>query len=280
MQSLDLKIKDTLYGYIDEMYAKFEKYDYALICDNGLDYLDLIDSEWADSECISLFMTEKYGYEVYIFRTALRYTYILVFNTSNCANFSLNLRNICSLYEKAEISFEPIPHRSTLLFHRFSAAKIISIKKIGCEPPSTFMGKWGRSLLIEKTENTLEKHKLHYLWFDFSDSESLSISRYKYNDEFVWAMVYHNHYDIDLTGGIILVFFHPELEFVEKKFKEYINLLNQHKIRGAMFGFSLLDIKWSGNDIYKEFWFSDYVHSLNCELFYHEEFGSYYSFKS
>lgn len=277
MQSLDLKIKNTLYGYIDEMYAKFEKYDYALICDNGLDYLDLIDSEWADSERISLFMTEKYGYEVYIFRTALRYTYILVFNTSNCANFPLNLRNICTLYEKAEISFKSRPHRSTLLFHRFSSAKIVSIKKIGCEPPGTLMGKSGRSLLIEKIENALEKHKLHYLWFYFSDLESLSISRYKHNEELVWAILHHDYYDIDLTGGTTLILFHQKLEFVKRKAEEYINLLKRHNI--PYVGPVAMFTKWSGNKLCQKILSSDSVPSLTCELYYQEEIGSYYSFK-
>lgn len=115
------------------------------------------------------------------------------------------------------------------------------------------MGKWGRSLLIEKIENALEKHKLHYLWFDFSDLESLSIFRYKHNEELVWALVCHDHYDIDLTGGIILIFFHQQFEFIEEKVKEYINLLNQHKIRFAKFGVTLLETKWSGNELYEKF---------------------------
>lgn len=280
MRSFEQILKNELHNYIDNLYKKFKQYNYALICDNGEHYFELfgVDSN-IDNERISKFMIDKYSYEVYILRTKCQYNYILIFNSSNCTNFTLNLLNISSLYPNSEINFKPRLYRENLLFGKFSTSELISIKQIELISPATMMGKWARSLAFEEIEKKLEKHKLHFLWFDISDLESLSISRYKHNEEFVWAMIHHDHYGFDSTDGATLIFFHQQSELVKQKVEEYINLLNQHKVPSVMQSFEILGTKWSGNELYKKFLFLDNLHTLNCELSYQEDMGFYYSAK-
>lgn len=273
-------LKNKLYNFVDNIYTKFEKHNYALIWDNGECHLDVfgVDSN-VDNETISQFIIEKYGYEVYIFKTNSNYNYLIILNTSNCSKFRLNLLNVIGLYKNAVINFMPTSYRSTLLLNQFLGNELLSIQKVEAKSAGDLKGRWAKSLIINSIEQKLETNKLHHWWFDFSDLESLSISRYKYNDEFVWAMIYHDHYDIDRTGGITLLFFHQNLEFVKQKAEEYIRLLETHKIKGVMLGFALLEDEWSGSELYKKFWFSDFIPSLSCGIFYQEEMGSYYSLR-
>ncbi|MFU2089822.1 hypothetical protein [Avibacterium avium] len=160
MHSINPILKNALYSYIDKIYAKFEKYDYALICDNGEDCLEIFDFDSnINHEKIAQFMIEKYGYDIYILQTKNLHNYILVFNSTHCANFKLNLTNISSLYENAEIIFPFISHDFQSLSNKFSVTELFSIQRIIPKAPSTLMGKWAKSLMMKEIEQKLETQK-------------------------------------------------------------------------------------------------------------------------
>lgn len=272
MQNFNIKLKNSINNFFSEIYSNFKKYDYAIICNNEERKIILFERS-IDSYDIAQFTIENYSYTAYLFETDKR-DYILIFNTSNDKNFRLNILNISNLYQNAEIGLKQ--HKKELgddlLFYKFSSQKFTSfIKLLKLDPASrNGIGFWRRESLIDTIQTKLNSHGLHYWWCDVTSFQSLSVSRFKYKQEIMWGLLYHDHYNYDLSNGIPVLIFDNSPKFIKEKAEEYVELLHKNNISYVNVGFEILGDKWSGYNLYKtqsSFYRNSYLKKIKRDTF-------------